>query len=223
MWRLRVPFKEDSHAGPCTALQITFWVATRRYHEALSADSRRWHNLIIQLHARTYPKNFRKQKTLGFYEFLSSKLCSSITNFRQQSRAGKSVIGTDGNQVACNKTFKNLNFIRTSVLALNFNGLACTCINVFSNDGICIFFRFSNDFGGRQAVLHNRRVLSIETSSRTGLSKSTLLSLSFCYGTFRMAAPLQYIVLGTFRRVGGMFVPPRKAVQRLDFDFFRRH
>lgn len=70
-----------------------------------------------------------------------------------------SQIGTDGNQVACNKTFKNLNFIRTSVLALNFNGLACTCINVFSNDEICIFFRFSNDFGGRQAVLHNRRVL----------------------------------------------------------------
>lgn len=129
--------------------------------QALSAERRRWHNLIIQLHARTYPKNFRKQKTLAFYEFLSSKLCRSITNFRPQSRAGKSVsqIGTDGNQVACNKTFKNLNFIRASVLALNFNGLACTCINVFSNDEICIFFRFSNDFGGRQAVLHNRRVL----------------------------------------------------------------
>lgn len=40
-----------------------------------------------------------------------------------------------------------------------------------------------------------------------------------CYGTFRMAA-LQYILLGTFRSVGGMYVPPRKAVQRLDFGFF---
>lgn len=89
MWRLRVPFKEDPHAGPCIPSRVTLRVSTfprpcwRLYQDL----NRRWHNLIIQLHARTYPKNFRKQKTLGFYEFRSSKLCKSITNLASREKA----------------------------------------------------------------------------------------------------------------------------------------